>query len=73
VQLPTLLAGSNPDPDVTSGTTLLSGLVLVVIVVLLPDGIVDAAVRAPRRARRPGTPSPGAVSPLPARDLVEAR
>lgn len=71
VELPTILAGSNPNPDVTALTTAFSGVVLVVVVVLLPEGIVDGVARLGRSLRRP----PEQLSPLalePARDLVGA-
>jgi hypothetical protein len=47
---------------------MLSGFVLIVIVVLLPDGIADGVVRGVRRLFRPAEPS--YVVPESARDLV---
>ena len=71
-QLPTILVNSgSPNPDVTALTTVFSGVILIVVVVLLPDGIVDGAARLVRRARPNG---PGALGPVrtadPAFDLV---
>jgi branched-subunit amino acid ABC-type transport system permease component len=54
LQLPTILAGSNPDPQITALTTTLSGVVLIVIVVLLPEGLADGIGRLGRRLRATG-------------------
>jgi branched-subunit amino acid ABC-type transport system permease component len=51
LQLPTILAGSNPDPQITALTTTLSGVVLIAIVVLLPEGLADGVRRLERRLR----------------------
>ena len=54
VQLPTVLAGTDPDPRITALTTTLSGVVLVVIVVRLPEGLADGMARLGRRLRTSG-------------------
>ena len=73
VQLPTIFAGSNPNPDITSFTTLLSGAILVVVVVLLPDGIADAGARAFRALFGRADEPPPLPTPEPAGELVGAR
>ena len=69
VQLPTILAGSNPDPDVTSATTLASGAFLVLVVIFLPEGIVDGVARLVRQLRTPTPPQLLPAEP----ELVGAR
>lgn len=49
VQLPTILAGSNPDPKITAITTAMSGILLIVVVVMLPEGLTDGAARLVRK------------------------